>query len=162
MTVIVTHTFLCILYTYFLYVMHFISLTFPYYFKLSCLWVIYTFVFMFAMEEGLTSRGGRNLMLPLRFGLRPQGHCRVGLQQFNSALVVWKQLWQYVNNGSDCDAIKLCLQNQADPCSALFYLLPGFWCPGLPQKLCMETDTALLTLSHWMTARNRGPWSFAP
>ena len=34
MTVIVIHTSLCILYTYFLYVMHFISLTFPYYFKL--------------------------------------------------------------------------------------------------------------------------------
>ena len=31
-----------------------------------------------AMEEGLTSRGGRNLRLPLRFGLRPQGPCRVG------------------------------------------------------------------------------------
>ena len=26
-----------------------------------------------ATEEGLTSRGGRNLRLPLRFGLRPQG-----------------------------------------------------------------------------------------
>ena len=31
-----------------------------------------------AMEEGLTSRGGRNLRLPLCFGLRPQGPCRVG------------------------------------------------------------------------------------
>lgn len=31
-----------------------------------------------ATEEGLTSRGGRNLRLPLRFGLRPQGPCRVG------------------------------------------------------------------------------------
>ena len=30
-----------------------------------------------AREEGLTSRGGRNLRLPLRFGLRPQGPCRV-------------------------------------------------------------------------------------
>ena len=29
-------------------------------------------------EEGLTSRGGRNLRLALRFGLRPQGPCRVG------------------------------------------------------------------------------------
>ena len=29
-------------------------------------------------EEGLTSRGGRHLRLPLRFGLRPQGPCRVG------------------------------------------------------------------------------------
>ena len=29
-------------------------------------------------EEGLTSRGGSNLRLPLRFGLRPQGPCRVG------------------------------------------------------------------------------------
>ena len=28
--------------------------------------------------RGLTSRGGRNLRLPLRFGLRPQGPCRVG------------------------------------------------------------------------------------
>ena len=26
----------------------------------------------------LTSRGGRHLRLPLRFGLRPQGPCRVG------------------------------------------------------------------------------------
>ena len=26
-----------------------------------------------ATEEGLTSRGGRHLRLPLRFGLRPQG-----------------------------------------------------------------------------------------
>ena len=31
-----------------------------------------------ATEEGLTSRGGRNLRLPLRFGLRPQGPCSVG------------------------------------------------------------------------------------
>ena len=31
-----------------------------------------------ATEEGLTSRGGRNLRLPLRFGFRPQGPCRVG------------------------------------------------------------------------------------
>ena len=31
-----------------------------------------------AMEEGLISREGRNLRLPLRFGLRPQGPCRVG------------------------------------------------------------------------------------
>ena len=31
-----------------------------------------------AMEEGLISRGGRNARLPLRFGLRPQGPCRVG------------------------------------------------------------------------------------
>ena len=28
-----------------------------------------------ATEEGLTLRGGRNLRLPLRFGLRPQGPC---------------------------------------------------------------------------------------
>ena len=27
-----------------------------------------------ATEEGLTSRGGSNLRLPLRFGLRPQGN----------------------------------------------------------------------------------------
>ena len=32
-----------------------------------------------AMEEGLISREGRNLRLPLRFGLRPQGPCRVGI-----------------------------------------------------------------------------------
>ena len=31
-----------------------------------------------AMEEGLISRGGRKLRLPLRFGLQPQGPCRVG------------------------------------------------------------------------------------
>ena len=31
-----------------------------------------------AMEEGLILRGGRNLRLPLRFGLRPQGPCTVG------------------------------------------------------------------------------------
>ena len=31
-----------------------------------------------AMEEGLISREGRNLRLPLRFRLRPQGPCRVG------------------------------------------------------------------------------------
>ena len=31
-----------------------------------------------AMEDGLTSRGDRNLRIPLRFGLRPQGSCRVG------------------------------------------------------------------------------------
>ena len=30
-----------------------------------------------AMEEGLVSRGGRKLRLPLLFGLRPQGPCRV-------------------------------------------------------------------------------------
>ena len=31
-----------------------------------------------AMEEGLISRGGRTVRLPLGFGLRPQGPCRVG------------------------------------------------------------------------------------
>ena len=31
-----------------------------------------------AMEEGLISGEGRNLRLPLRFRLRPQGPCRVG------------------------------------------------------------------------------------
>ena len=31
-----------------------------------------------AMEEGLISRAGRNLRLPLCFGLRPQGPWRVG------------------------------------------------------------------------------------
>ena len=31
-----------------------------------------------AMEEGLISRGGRNLRLPLGFGLRLHGPCRVG------------------------------------------------------------------------------------
>ena len=31
-----------------------------------------------AMEEGLISRGGRKPRLPLRFGLLPQGPCRVG------------------------------------------------------------------------------------
>ena len=31
-----------------------------------------------AKEEGLIWRGGRNIRLPLRFGLRPQGPCRVG------------------------------------------------------------------------------------
>ena len=31
-----------------------------------------------AMEEGLTSRGGRNLRLPLGFGLRLHGPCSVG------------------------------------------------------------------------------------
>ena len=31
-----------------------------------------------AMREGLTSRGDRNLRIPLRFRLRPQGPCRVG------------------------------------------------------------------------------------
>ena len=31
-----------------------------------------------AMEEGLISRGDRKLMLPLLFGLQPQGPCRVG------------------------------------------------------------------------------------
>ena len=32
-----------------------------------------------ATEEGLTSRGGRHLRLPLRFGLRPQGPCKCGV-----------------------------------------------------------------------------------
>ena len=31
-----------------------------------------------AVEEGLISRGGRNIWLPLRFILLPQGPCRVG------------------------------------------------------------------------------------
>ena len=34
-----------------------------------------------ATEEGLTSRGGRNLRLPLSFGLRPQGPCRVATRE---------------------------------------------------------------------------------
>ena len=38
-----------------------------------------------ATEEGLTSRGGRNLRLPLRFRLRPQGPCRVGTGAVRSA-----------------------------------------------------------------------------
>ena len=33
-----------------------------------------------ATEEGLISRGGRNLRLPLHFGLQPQGPCRVGTE----------------------------------------------------------------------------------
>ena len=39
-----------------------------------------------AMEEGLISRGGRNLRLPLRFGLQPQGTCRVGTGESGLAL----------------------------------------------------------------------------
>ena len=50
-----------------------------------------------AMEEGLTSRGDRNLRIPLRFGLRPQGSCRVGTgesgyvfsEEWNSACIYW-------------------------------------------------------------------------
>ena len=42
-----------------------------------------------ATEEGLTSRGGRHLRLPLRFGLRPQGPCRVGTGE--SGLVCLKK-----------------------------------------------------------------------
>ena len=38
-----------------------------------------------AMEEGLISREGRNLRLPLRFGLRPQGTCRVGKESQESS-----------------------------------------------------------------------------
>ena len=41
-----------------------------------------------AMEEGLISRGSRNLRLPLRFRLLPQGPCRVGTGE--SGLVLSK------------------------------------------------------------------------
>ena len=40
-----------------------------------------------ATEEGLTSRGGRNLRLPLRFGLRPQGPCI-----FSTCIKAWALL----------------------------------------------------------------------
>ena len=40
-----------------------------------------------ATEEGLTSRGGRNLSLPLRFGLHPQGPCRVGTSRGSPLLL---------------------------------------------------------------------------
>ena len=46
-----------------------------------------------ATEEGLTSRGGRHLRLPLRFGLRPQGPCRVGTGEsglvFTASVCPW-------------------------------------------------------------------------
>ena len=46
-------------------------------------------------EEGLTSRGGSNLRLPLRFGLRPQGPCRVGTGQSGLVLSDVKDFIQF-------------------------------------------------------------------
>ena len=64
-----------------------------------------------ATEEGLTSRGGRNLRLPLRFGLRPQGPCRVGTGE--SGLVLSEEgNSACLSNCSGCltHLVKLCVE----------------------------------------------------
>ena len=65
-----------------------------------------------AMEEGFTSRGGRNLRLPLRFGLRPQGPCRVGTGESG---YVFSEEWNYACLSS-CSwgfrpLVKLCVES---------------------------------------------------
>ena len=44
-------------------------------------------------ELGRTSRGGRHLRLPLRFGLRPQGPCRVGAARLLCGLLCPPVKW---------------------------------------------------------------------
>ena len=64
-----------------------------------------------AMEEGLISKGGRHLRLPLHFGLRPQGPCRVGTGE--SCLVLseeWNSACLSRCSGSLRPLVKLCVE----------------------------------------------------
>ena len=72
-----------------------------------------------AMEEVLISWGGKNLRLPLRFGLRPQGPCRVGTGE--SGLVLSEE----VNpaclsscSGGHRPLVELCVEPRVFPADA--------------------------------------------
>ena len=63
-----------------------------------------------AMEEGLISRGGRNLRLPLGFGLRLHGPCSVGTGE--SCLVLseeWNSGYLSSCSGSLRPLVELCV-----------------------------------------------------
>ena len=72
-----------------------------------------------AMEEGLTSRGDRNLRIPLRFRLRPQGSCRVGTESNLDESVKHKVIdaydtFQYLSLGGWMDKNAPAFTNKVD------------------------------------------------
>ena len=93
-----------------------------------------------AMEEGLISREGRNLRLPLRFGLRQQGPCRVGTGE--SGIVLSEE------GNSAClsrcsgglrHLVELCVETAGYPgrCTGVSVPLRVVPSPtGLPSKRC--------------------------
>ena len=93
-----------------------------------------------AKEEGLTSRGGRNLRLPLLFELRPQGPCRVGTGE--SGLVLSEEgNSACLSNCSGClrHLVELCVETAGYPgrCTGVSVPLRVVPSPtGLPSKRC--------------------------
>ena len=93
-----------------------------------------------APEEGLTSRGGRNLRLPLRFGLGPQGPCRVGTGE--SGLVLSEEgnpACLSSHSGGLRPLVELCVEPAgfSGRCSGLSVPLRVVPSPtGLPSKRC--------------------------
>ena len=77
-----------------------------------------------AMDEGLTSRGGRKPRLPLRFGLRPQGPFRVGTGESGLVLSGGMELCLPLElSGVFRPLVELCVCDSAEPrprgCSGL-------------------------------------------
>ena len=93
-----------------------------------------------AMEEGLISRGGRNLRLPLCFGLRHQGPCRVGTGESG---YVFSEEWNSACLSS-CSwgfrpLVKLCVESagfsrRCMGMSVSLHVVPSS--TGLPSKRC--------------------------
>ena len=93
-----------------------------------------------AMEEGLTSRGGRNLRLPLRLRLRPQGPCRVGTGESG---LVWSEEGKSAClsrcSGGLRPLVELCVElagvsGRCTGVSVPFRVVPSP--TGLPSKRC--------------------------
>ena len=93
-----------------------------------------------AMEEGLISKGGRHLRLPLHFRLRPQGPCRVGTGE--SCLVLseeWNSACLSRCSGSLRPLVKLCVETAgvSGRCTGVSVPLRVVPSPtGLPSKRC--------------------------
>ena len=93
-----------------------------------------------AMEEGLISRGGRNLRLPLRFGLRRQGSCRVGIGE--SGLVLseeWNSACVSSCSGGLTHLVALCMEpaGVSERCTGVSVPLRVVpFHTGLPSKRC--------------------------
>ena len=91
-----------------------------------------------ATEEGLTSRGGRNLRLPLHFGQRPQGPCRVGTGE--SGLVLSEEgnpACLSSCSGGHRPLVELCVKpaGVSGRCTGMSLLLRSVPSPtGLPSK----------------------------
>ena len=89
------------------------------------------------MEEGLISRGGKYLGLPLCFGLRPQCPCRVGTVE--SGLVLseeGKSACLPRCSGGIRPLVELCLELRVFPCDARGCQCPFVLC--LPPQGCFE------------------------